>query len=311
MLNLNHLYYFYVTVEERGVSRAAKKLKISQPALSNQLKTFSTSVGEKLFTYKGQTLTLTTRGRLVYLYAKQIFATYNELNKTLAQQEARSDARLQVGFSDEIDRTFGVNLICRLLTGNVKMQNVSLFLTTGNFHLLKQKSLSNELDLAIVTDPSEYTDFTVLSEHKTPVNLFAPSAMIDPIRSKLDKVSPRDHCARFDILQEAGIGLALPSPGLQLRAEIDRFFHAHNIIPRLQIEADFIFGMSQTLTSGVAMSILPTAYVNDALHRGSIETIGPAQGYWSHSIFVLVKDCKHLADLYEELSGVLKSCIAA
>jgi LysR family transcriptional activator of nhaA len=268
-------------------------------------------VGQKLFTYDGQALILTPRGRLVYLYAKQIFATYDELNRTLAHQQPENPARLRVGFSDEIDRAFALNLICRLLSETAKMQNVSFYLTSGNVELLKQRSLANELDLVIATDSSEFTDFRVLSENRTPVNLFAPTGRLDPLRPKLDLIPSHDHHSRFELLQAAGIRLALPSPGLQLRMEIDRFLRAQKISPRLLIETDFIVGMSQAITAGIAMSILPSVYVNDALHRGAIEAVGPADGYWSHSISVLVKSSNQFADLYQDLSGVIKSYIAA
>jgi DNA-binding transcriptional LysR family regulator len=310
LLNLKHLYYFFITVEERRISRAAKRLSITQPALSNQLKTFSESVGQKLFIHDGQSLILTPRGRLVYLYAKQMFATYDELNRTLAHDQPENSACIRVGFSDEIDRAFALNLICRLLSETPKLQNVSIYLTSGNVELLKQRSLANQLDLVISTDSSEFTDFRVLSENRTPVTLFAPSAKLDLLRPKLEMISPNDHLARFELLQAAGIRLALPSHGLQLRMETDRFFRTHNITPRLLIEADFIVGMSQAITAGVAMSILPLVYVSDALHRGLIEAIGPINGYWSHSISVLVKNSNQFIDLHQELFGTIKSYIA-
>jgi LysR family transcriptional activator of nhaA len=311
LLNLKHLHYFYITIEEQGISRAAKRLRISQPALSNQLKTFSVSVGERLFTYDGQNLILTPRGRLVYFYAKQIFATYDELNRTLANQQPDREARLRVGFSDDIDRVFAMNLIFRLLSENAKLKKVSFYLTTGNVEFLKQKTLANELDLVIATNSEDFSAFKVLFENKTPVNLFLHSSTLNLLRSELDMISPQDHRARFELLQAAGIRLALPSPGLQLRMEIDRFLRTHNIRPRLLLEVDFIVGISQAITTGVAMSIVPSLYVSDALHRGIVEAVGPAEGYWAHSVSVLVRESNQIVGRYHDLFGVLKTYIAA
>ena len=45
MPNLKHLYYYHVFVNELSLSRAAKRLCISAPALANQLKQLDETYG--------------------------------------------------------------------------------------------------------------------------------------------------------------------------------------------------------------------------------------------------------------------------
>ena len=48
-MELRHLRYFVVVTEEASFSGAAKRLRVSQPAISRQIKTLEDEVGSALF----------------------------------------------------------------------------------------------------------------------------------------------------------------------------------------------------------------------------------------------------------------------
>ena len=62
-LNYHHLLYFWTVVREGRISRAAEKLRVSQPTISAQLKLLEDALGERLFQRQGRTLVLTDVGR--------------------------------------------------------------------------------------------------------------------------------------------------------------------------------------------------------------------------------------------------------
>ena len=82
-LNYHHLLYFWTVVREGGVSKAAEKLRLSQPTVSAQVKMLKDALGERLFQRKGRTLVLTDVGRVVDRYADEIFTLGYELLETL------------------------------------------------------------------------------------------------------------------------------------------------------------------------------------------------------------------------------------
>ena len=47
-LNYHHLLYFWMVAREGGVSKAAEKLRISQPPVSAQVKRLERALGERL-----------------------------------------------------------------------------------------------------------------------------------------------------------------------------------------------------------------------------------------------------------------------
>lgn len=97
--NFHHLYYFYIIAQEGGISRAAKKLRISQPALSSQLKNLEGNLGVELFQREGKSLILSDKGRTALNYAKTIFTTGRELNDLLRNDTISGKIPLRIGVS--------------------------------------------------------------------------------------------------------------------------------------------------------------------------------------------------------------------
>ncbi|MEQ8890040.1 MAG: LysR family transcriptional regulator, partial [Sandaracinaceae bacterium] len=82
-LNYHHLFYFWMTVKEGTVTAAAKKLRLAQPTVSEQLKSLEESLGEQLFRRAGRRLELTEVGQVVFRYADEIFALGREMQDAL------------------------------------------------------------------------------------------------------------------------------------------------------------------------------------------------------------------------------------
>ena len=72
-LNYHHLRYFRAIATEGSITKAAQHLKISQSALSVQLRQLEGSLGQPLFDRKHKSLMLTEAGRIALAYADSIF----------------------------------------------------------------------------------------------------------------------------------------------------------------------------------------------------------------------------------------------
>ena len=84
-MDLRSLRYFVTVAEELNITRAAEKLNMSQPPLSNQMKQLETELGTQLFIRGKRRLTLTESGSILYRRAKQLL----ELSEQ-TQDEIRS-----------------------------------------------------------------------------------------------------------------------------------------------------------------------------------------------------------------------------
>ena len=82
-LNYHHLFYFWTVAREGTVTAASEVLRISQPALSTQIRMLEESLGEKFFQRSGRGLVLTEAGRVAFRYADEIFTLGKEFHSEL------------------------------------------------------------------------------------------------------------------------------------------------------------------------------------------------------------------------------------
>jgi LysR family transcriptional activator of nhaA len=78
-INFNHLYYFLTIAREGSIVKASKKLHMTQPALSHQLKQLELDLGTKLFDRIGRRLQINQNGEAVKVYAQKIFRHSEEM----------------------------------------------------------------------------------------------------------------------------------------------------------------------------------------------------------------------------------------
>ena len=88
-MELRILRNFIAVVEEEGVSAAADALRISQPALSRQIKDLEDEVGATLFVRgnRSRSLELTEKGRLMYRRAQEIVELADRTQKEMTADE--------------------------------------------------------------------------------------------------------------------------------------------------------------------------------------------------------------------------------
>jgi len=110
-LNDHHLLYFWMVARERGLAPAGKALRLSQSALSGQIKQLEHVLGHPLFERRGRRLELTETGRVVYKYADEIFAIGREMVDAISERPTIRPLRLTVGICDVVPKL----LVRRLL----------------------------------------------------------------------------------------------------------------------------------------------------------------------------------------------------
>lgn len=144
-INYHHLFYFKIIVEEGSISKAALKLSLGQPTLSEQLKQFEEALGLKLFEREHKKLKLTEQGKVAFDYAQTIFKIGSEMYEVLHDRLKPLKESLHIGCLDSIPKQIVVSLVKQAL----KITPCQITLSEGKFDELLRELTAHRIDLVI------------------------------------------------------------------------------------------------------------------------------------------------------------------
>lgn len=147
-MELRHLRYFLAVAEEGNFTRAAAKLGIGQPPLSQQIRDLENEIGVALFHRVPHGAELTAAGTAFLGEAKASLAAA-EKAKLAAQGAARGETgRLALGFT--ASSAFNPVVSGTIRKFRARWPDVRLTLTEMNSHLLMEKLVRGEVDAAFI-----------------------------------------------------------------------------------------------------------------------------------------------------------------
>lgn len=124
-LNYHHFLYFWLVVKEGGIQPAAKRLRLTHPTVSAQIRDLEESLGEALFDRSQRRLRLTEFGRMAYRYADQIFMLGEEFLDAIEQRPTGRPLHVVVGSTGAIPKTVVRQLLAPALDLGERVRVVS------------------------------------------------------------------------------------------------------------------------------------------------------------------------------------------
>ncbi len=96
---LNQYYVFYITAQCGNISNAAKRLYISQPAVSKSISKLEEGLGSELFRRNSRGVTLTEAGEMLYRQLDTAFRAIETGEEQILRREALGSGHLSIGAS--------------------------------------------------------------------------------------------------------------------------------------------------------------------------------------------------------------------
>ena len=149
-MELRQLHYFITVVNEGNISLAAKRLHISQPPLSHQMKLLEEELGVTLFERGARSIRLTPPGKFFYEKALAILDLSSMAKEEITnlEQEIRGVLRLGIisSATEIITRKF-------LAPFRSAYPGVTFDICESNTFQLLEKISANQIELAVVRTP--------------------------------------------------------------------------------------------------------------------------------------------------------------
>ncbi len=247
-MDMWQLETFLAVVEERGFSRAAVKLRRTQPAVSQTIRKLEEELGELLFERTSRDGTLTSAGELLRSYAERLLRLRSEAEIAIEELRSLERGRLvmaaneytclyllpvlhefrkvcpQIGVT--VQRALASRIPEHLLERSVEMGTVTYQPDAGQFHSIAVYSDA----VAFVMSP----DHPLARQKRVPIRElgaqnFVAHNVASPLRSRIIETFAR---------HETPLNLGVELPSLEAVKRYVGMGHGVALVPELTVEEE-------------------------------------------------------------------------
>lgn len=269
-MELRLLKYFTVVCEELHFTRAAEKLGISQPTLSQQIKLLEARLGIPLFHRTGKKIILSQAGKIVLEHARRIFAELETLSTEIKKLKGLEQGTITMGCS-------GYYLVqSAILSFHERFPNIKLSVFDTTTEQTIEKVLHNQFDLGVVY---------LLFEHdllKT-MRLFRSQFVLVVSTNHPFAKQPQVKAADLQ-----AVPLFLLPQNYFIRQVIQSFCRKKGIKLHPVVELSDMRSLVELAAQNKGATILPEVYINQ-LNDQRIKAIGMADGFPSIDVGIVYR----------------------
>lgn len=249
-MELRHLRYFIAVAEELHFTRAAERLHIGQPPLSQAIQALEADIGAQLFARTKRSVRLTDAGKLFLTDARRILALSEQAGETARRAERGEAGELRIGFTFSTPLTpFFAAVINRYRRA---YPHVSLTLhelaTLRQLEGLTQRTL----DLGFIRPP----------ERGRADELKLTAMRQDPLVAVLPTANPLSRKKTIEMRDLEGMPFVMypPAAGTGIYPQIFRLCRDAGFVPNVALEAGEASTIIGLVAAGCGVSLLPKAF---------------------------------------------------
>ncbi|MBI3976191.1 MAG: LysR family transcriptional regulator [Armatimonadetes bacterium] len=252
---LGPLRVFHLVAASQSVNRAAQRLGVTQPAVTQQIRRLERAVGLRLFRRDGRRIVPTEAGQTLEAFARRIFQLVDAAGDALEGVAGLQTGHLAVGAS----RTAGAYYVADLLDRfKHRHPGVRVTLSVGNSQFVLARILDFTLHAGVIAGRPE-----------------DPRLVARPlIRDRLLAVLPPGHpLARKSALAVGdlrGQPLVLREPGSTTRRLIEQAFQARGLAVAATMELEDNEAIKSAVADGIGVAIMAHAAVAQDLASGRL-----------------------------------------
>lgn len=258
-MTLRQLEVFLAVAREKSFSRAAKRIRSSQPTLSEHVGELERELRRKLFTRHGREVTLTEAGRVFDRYASRVVATVEEARQAMDELDGLNHGSLLLGAST----TPGLYVMPGIIAAfRARYPGVELKLQVANSQVIEERVKDRELDLGVVGGHSVAPGEECLA-----------AGLLD----ELVLIVPPGHAwaARREIAPEqlADQPLLLREEGSATRSVTERALQRADVKFKVVMELDHTEAIKQSVMAGFGVAFVSTYAVRGEIASGRLRAV--------------------------------------
>lgn len=300
VMDLKQIRSFVAVYAEGSINRAAERVNIAQPSLSQQIKALEESVSVKLFERHARGVHPTPAGDRFYDDCRKILGDVENATQTMREFSKGISGSLNVGLIPTVTK----GVLAQVLPDYTDaLPNVDVRVVEAFSGTLTDWVMSGELDFAICTEPPRHDglELRVLSSE--------PLIMVSGHKAGMPHLEP------VSLQKLQSLKLVMPSAQHSLRTLLERNVKLGNISPGRVIEIDGLYGALEFIRDTDFSAILPVTTVVADIDARTFSVSPIVDVSASFEFFLVHQTQKPLSlaarDLVERLENALKRSAAA
>jgi len=247
-IELRHLRYFIAVAEELHFSRAAQRLNISQPPLSQQIQILEQQVGARLLARTNRSVQLTPAGQQFLIDARQILLNVSQAVDKAARLHNGDEGELRIGFTSSAP--FIKRVSDALFTFRQRYPQVHIQMQEINTRQQLEPLNEGRLDLGVMRNtplPDTLDHHLILRE---------------PLYALMHRAHPlaQQQTVSVQALANEPFVFFDPQVGTALYSEILGLLQRYQIQPYITQEAGEAMTIIGLVSTGLGVSILPASF---------------------------------------------------
>jgi DNA-binding transcriptional LysR family regulator len=253
-MDFEQLKTFLEVWHQKSFSRAARNLRITQPAVSAQILSLEREVGERLFDRKGGKITFTAAGRVFEPFAEHALDCQRHLILMISEQRRSPRGEISISAQESTSLYVLPDVFAEFKRHYPK---VALKIARAERSRTIEALLGREVDFGVVSLPVTDKRFIVETIHVDELVLATPKG--HPLCSTLN-AGPKD-IAKYSFL--------LPKQGRQ-RDLLLNLFRMHDVYPKAVMEVESSELMKRFIRAGLGIGFLPSINIEAEVKAGAI-----------------------------------------
>lgn len=255
--NLSSYWIFYTVANSGNISKAAKELYISQPAISKSIQKLEESLGCKLFSRSSRGVILTEEGMLLFDHVKDAFESLTTGEDKLKRALSLGVGHIHIGVSTTLCKYILLPYLKEYIKRNPHVSiSIQCQSTNETLRLLDE----NQIDIGLIGRPDSLKGFHFDYVDDIEDIFVATREYIQHIE---DRGIPSDQ-----ILSNAT--LMLLDKNNMSRQYIDDYLSEHQIVVAESIDASNMDLLIEFAKIGVGIACVIKSFVTKELNDGSL-----------------------------------------
>jgi len=255
-MEIRQLKAFLAIAEAKTFTAGARRVNVTQAAISMQIKQLEDEVGLPLFVRTPRRVIVTEAGEYLMGRARRILREHDSALSEIAELGGVEHGRLRIGSASAL---FATQQLPQILQGiRAKFPNSELGVTSGTSTALIEKIQHGEIDIAFVSFPVDAP------------NIQTDLLFSDEIVAVAHPKHPLANERFISAATLAGEKLILGERGGNTRRMIDDFFHAANVRPNIVMELSRQEAINQMVENNLGVGIAGAKTIADEIREGRL-----------------------------------------